>query len=96
MVLNHQASAWARVEAGDRDGCILRYILHAFKPYDVIKPVDAQACVQLLLSGLEGRQVLLETAETLVAVAASQVAHVVLLEQIYRGWTILRGEPYHH
>ncbi|XP_075265616.1 uncharacterized protein LOC142358028 [Convolutriloba macropyga] len=25
-----------------------------------------------------------------------QVAHVVLLEQIYRGWTILRGEPYHH
>ncbi|GAX74391.1 hypothetical protein CEUSTIGMA_g1839.t1 [Chlamydomonas eustigma] len=25
-----------------------------------------------------------------------QVAHVVLLEQVYRGWTILRGEPYHH
>mmetsp|Transcript_21651 Transcript_21651/g.54504 ORF Transcript_21651/g.54504 Transcript_21651/m.54504 type:complete len:208 (-) Transcript_21651:202-825(-) len=25
-----------------------------------------------------------------------QVAHVVLMEQIYRGWTILRGEPYHH
>lgn len=28
--------------------------------------------------------------------AALQVAYVVLLEQIYRGWTILRGEPYHH
>jgi 23S rRNA (pseudouridine1915-N3)-methyltransferase len=24
------------------------------------------------------------------------VAHVVLVEQLYRGWTILRGEPYHH
>ena len=27
---------------------------------------------------------------------APQVAHIVLLEQLYRGWTILRGEPYHH
>ncbi|KAL6747510.1 hypothetical protein V8C86DRAFT_2907781 [Haematococcus lacustris] len=25
-----------------------------------------------------------------------QVAYVVLAEQVYRGWTILRGEPYHH
>ena len=25
-----------------------------------------------------------------------QVARLVLLEQIYRGWTILKGEPYHH
>lgn len=27
---------------------------------------------------------------------ALQIAHMVLLEQIYRAWTILRGEPYHH
>ncbi|KAH9548764.1 hypothetical protein CY35_11G104900 [Sphagnum magellanicum] len=25
-----------------------------------------------------------------------QLAFLVLLEQIYRGWTILRGENYHH
>lgn len=25
-----------------------------------------------------------------------QVAYVVLVEQLYRGWTIIKGEPYHH
>ena len=27
---------------------------------------------------------------------AVQIARLVLVEQIYRAWTILRGEPYHH
>lgn len=25
-----------------------------------------------------------------------QVAYIVLVEQLYRAWTIIRGEPYHH
>lgn len=25
-----------------------------------------------------------------------QVAYIVLVEQLYRGWTILSGSPYHH
>lgn len=29
-------------------------------------------------------------------VSCEQVANIVLLEQLYRGYTILRGEKYHH
>ena len=37
-----------------------------------------------------------ETLRLSALVLNHQVARVLLLEQLYRGWTILRNEPYHH
>ena len=50
-------------------------------PHGHAPPVRARAAASLRLSG---------------CVLNHTVARVVLLEQLYRGWTILRGEPYHH
>ena len=50
-------------------------------PHGHAPPVAARADATLRLSG---------------CVLNHTLARVVLLEQLYRGWTILRGEPYHH
>jgi rRNA large subunit m3Psi methyltransferase RlmH len=55
--------------------------LRAGGPFGHAKEVRQRADDQIRLSSM---------------VLNHQVAHVVLLEQLYRAWTILRGEPYHH
>ena len=46
--------------------------------------------------GPAARQRAHETVRLSDMVLNHQVAHIVLLEQLYRAWTILRGVPYHH
>ncbi|DBA67452.1 TPA: hypothetical protein ACH3X2_001736 [Trebouxia sp. C0005] len=46
--------------------------------------------------GMDVRSRANETMKLSDMVLNHQIAHMVLLEQIYRAWTILRGEPYHH
>ena len=50
-------------------------------PFGHAKEVESRADIKLRLSEM---------------VMNHRVARIMLLEQIYRAWTIVRGEPYHH
>ena len=57
-------------------------------------------CASLIIGGAEGHSdVLREAADEIWSLSSltlqHEVARVVLLEQVYRAHTILRGEPYH-
>ncbi|KAK9798547.1 hypothetical protein WJX73_001740 [Symbiochloris irregularis] len=70
---------------------------------EVIAEAGDRNCSQLVfcIGGPYGHsQAVRERADDIISLSPlvlnHQVAHIVLLEQLYRGWTILRGEPYHH
>lgn len=70
---------------------------------DMLELASASGCtsVHFLIGGPFGwtdevRRASNETIRLSRCVLNHAVAHVVLSEQLYRAWTILKGEPYHH
>ena len=75
------SEAWARlVDAARRDG-VPTLVMALGGPYGHDPALRSKAHTVVRLAPM---------------VLNHQVARVVALEQLYRAWTILRGEPYHH
>eukprot|EP01025_Chloroclados_australasicus_P057433 TRINITY_DN7156_c0_g1_i2.p2 TRINITY_DN7156_c0_g1~~TRINITY_DN7156_c0_g1_i2.p2 ORF type:complete len:150 (-),score=8.74 TRINITY_DN7156_c0_g1_i2:396-845(-) len=67
----------------------------------IAKAGDMNKSLVFLIGGPYGHgQEVVQRADQKIAlsnlVLNHQIALLVTLEQIYRGWTILKGEPYHH
>ena len=71
----------ARFVGGCEDGAVQHVVFLIGGSYGLPKAISARADVQLSL----GRMTL-----------PHRIARLVLVEQIYRAFTILRGEPYSH
>jgi 23S rRNA (pseudouridine1915-N3)-methyltransferase len=62
---------------------------------------DGCSCLVFAIGGPYGhgevvREAAYQTVSLSKMVMNHQVANVLLLEQLYRAWTILKNEPYHH
>lgn len=74
------SEAWAALLGGWRDGGVRRAVFAVGGAGGLAPAVLTAAGLSLSL----GRQTI-----------SHELAQVVLAEQLYRAWTILRGEPYH-
>ncbi len=75
------SKGWARLVDGARQEGISELVFAIGGPYGHHASLRSRAWRVVSLSPM---------------VLNHQVARVVTLEQLYRAWTLIRGEPYHH